>query len=253
MRLRDKVAIVTGANRGIGLAITHRFAAEGARVVVACRKAEEAERLAAELNASGASAMPQTCDITSVDDCRGLVERVVDESGRIDVLCNNAAVGLLRSVTDTSTDEYSYIMDTNVRGAFMLCKFAIPVMCEQGGGSIVNLASVASFVGFRDDAAYCASKGAVLMLTKQMALDYADRGIRVNAVCPGFIDTPELRHYVEQQSDPKAALEECISLHPIGRVGNPEEVAAAALFLASDEASFITGASLAVDGGLLTH
>ena len=169
------------------------------------------------------------------------------------MLCNNAGVGLLRSVVDTSLEEYAYLMDTNVRGAFLLCRHAIPGMQSQGGGAIVNLASVASFVGFERDAAYCASKGALLMLTRQIALEYAPAGIRANAICPGFVDTPELRHYVEQQPDPEAALRACDALHPIGRVGRAEEVAAAALFLASDEASFITGAALVVDGGLLTR
>jgi NAD(P)-dependent dehydrogenase (short-subunit alcohol dehydrogenase family) len=126
-------------------------------------------------------------------------------------------------------------------------------MVERGTGSIVNLASVASFVGFERDAAYCASKGALLMLTRQLALEYAPAGVRVNAICPGFVDTPELRHYCEQQDDPVAAFEACDRAHPIGRVGRPEEVAAAAVFLASDEASFVTGASLVVDGGLLTR
>jgi meso-butanediol dehydrogenase/(S,S)-butanediol dehydrogenase/diacetyl reductase len=126
-------------------------------------------------------------------------------------------------------------------------------MLDRGSGSIVNLASVASFVGFERDAAYCASKGALLMLTRQLALEYAPAGVRVNAVCPGFIDTPELRHYVDQQADPAAALAACVDLHPVGRVGTPEEVAAVVAFLASDESSFVTGASLVVDGGLLTR
>ena len=154
---------------------------------------------------------------------------------------------------ETTLDDYAYLMDTNVRGAFLLCKHAIPGMVERGSGSIVNMASVASFVAFERDAAYCASKGALLMLTRQLALEYAPAGVRVNAICPGFIDTPELRHYCDQQPDAEAALALCHGAHPMGRIGQPEEIAAAALFLASDEASFVTGSSLVVDGGLLTR
>jgi NAD(P)-dependent dehydrogenase (short-subunit alcohol dehydrogenase family) len=145
------------------------------------------------------------------------------------------------------------VMDVNVRGVFLCCKHAIAVMLGQGGGAIVNLVSVASFVGFRNDAAYCASKGAVLMLTRQLSLDYAGSGVRVNAICPGFIETPELLHYTDQQDDPDTALAEVVSLHPIGWIGWPEEVAAVAAFLASEDASFVTGASVVVDGGLLTQ
>lgn len=253
MRLEQKVAVVTGANRGIGLAIARRFAAEGATVVAACRDEAAAEAVADELRAAGHSAAAARADIRDPDSCAALVEGVERSHGRIDVLCNNAAVGILRTVVETTLEEYAYVMDTNVRGAFLLCKHALPGMLERGGGAVVNLASVASFVGFERDAAYCASKGALLMLTRQLALEYADRGVRVNAICPGFVDTPELRHYVGQQDDPEAALRACAELHPVGRVGRPEEIAAAAVFLASDEASFVTGEALVVDGGLLTR
>jgi NAD(P)-dependent dehydrogenase (short-subunit alcohol dehydrogenase family) len=252
-RLEGKVAIVTGAGRGIGHAIAQRFAAEGAIVVAANRSAGEGDAIVAEIHGRGGEAWFVSTDIRVPEDCERLIEHTERRYGRIDVLCNNAGVGLLRTVVETSLDEYAYLMDTNLRGAFLLCKYAIPGMVERRAGSIVNLASVASFVGFERDAAYCASKGALLMLTRQLALEYAPAGVRVNAICPGFIDTPELRHYCEQQDDPVAALEACDRAHPIGRVGRPEEVAAAAVFLASDESSFVTGASLIVDGGLLTR
>ena len=169
------------------------------------------------------------------------------------MLCNNAGVGLLRSVVESTEEEYDYVMDVNVRGVFLCCKYIVPAMLKQAGGSVINMASVASFVGFPRDAAYCASKGALLMLTRQLAVDYSQAGVRVNAICPGFIETPQLQYYVAEQEDPEAALAEVAALHPIGRVGQPDEVAATAVFLASDEASFITGASIAVDGGLLTR
>jgi NAD(P)-dependent dehydrogenase (short-subunit alcohol dehydrogenase family) len=244
---------VTGANRGIGLAIAERFAQEGATVVAGCRDPQAGAALAERLRAAGHDADAVEVDIRDPEACARLVAEVEARHGRIDVLCNNAGVGLLRTVVETSLEEYAYLMDTNVRGAFLLCKHAVPGMISRGGGAIVNIASVASFVGFHRDAAYCASKGALLMLTRQLALEYASQGVRVNAVCPGFVDTPELRHYVEQQDDPEAALRECAELHPVGRVGRTEEVAAAVAFLAADEASFITGEALVVDGGLLTR
>jgi NAD(P)-dependent dehydrogenase (short-subunit alcohol dehydrogenase family) len=169
------------------------------------------------------------------------------------VLCNNAGSGLLRAVHETTDEEYELVMDTNLRGVFLACRHAIPHMLAQGSGSIVNIGSVAGAVGFKTDAAYCASKGAVLALTRQMALDYATSGIRVNCVCPGFVETEMMRVFIDSHSDPALVEDEIVGMHPIGRVGRPEEIAAAAVFLASDDASFITGESLAVDGGLLAQ
>lgn len=251
--LEGKVAVVTGATRGIGRAVAERFARDGGVVIASARDDLAGTEVVADLRRLGATADFVRADVRDPGDCAALVAAAMALRGRVDVLCNNAGVGLLRSVQETTLDEYAYVMDTNVRGAFLLCKHAIPAMLASGGGCIVNVASVASFVGFERDAAYCASKGALLSLTTQLALEYASRGIRVNAVCPGFVDTPELRHYVEQQDDPEAALRACVALHPIGRVGRPEEVAAAIAFLASEDASFITGAALVVDGGLLTR
>ena len=251
--LEGKVAVVTGAGQGIGEAIACRFAEEGATVVAAHRSTHSGARIVDKISSSGNQAVFIPTDVSHADDVSRLVKAIEDRFGRIDVLCNNAGVGLLRSVVESTEKEYDYVMDVNVRGVFLCCKYFIPAMLEGGGGSVINMASVASFVGFPRDAAYCASKGAVLMLTRQLAIEYSKYGIRVNAICPGFIDTPQLQYYVKEQENPEVAFAEVVSLHPIGRVGKPGEVAAAAAFLASDDASFITGASLVVDGGLLSQ
>jgi NAD(P)-dependent dehydrogenase (short-subunit alcohol dehydrogenase family) len=252
MRLEGNTAIVTGAGQGIGRAIARRFAAEGARVVVANRTAATGEETVRLIREAGGEALFVPTDVTREAQASRLIGQTLEAYGRLDILCNNAGVGLVRPLTESTLEEWHYVLDTNLTGVFLCSKHAIPAMADHGG-SIINLASVASYVAFPGDAAYCASKGGLLMLTKQMALEYARLKIRVNCICPGFIVTPELDHYLAQQADPVAARLEVEGLHPLGRLGEPDDVAHAAVYLASDESSFVTGCPLIVDGGLLVR
>ncbi len=253
-RLSGRSAVVTGAAGGIGRAIVERFLLEGASVTMTQRSIGPGKAMRAQLAREHPGRVAfHAADIRDPASVAGLLDEALERFGALDILCNNAGTGLLKAVHETSDEEYELVMDTNVRGIFLACRHAVPQMLEGGGGSIVNIGSVAGLVGFENDAIYCASKGAVLALTRQMALDYSSRGIRVNCVCPGFIETEMMERFIDSHPDPAPVREQITALHPIGRVGRPEEVAAAAAFLASDDASFITGAALAVDGGLLAR
>jgi NAD(P)-dependent dehydrogenase (short-subunit alcohol dehydrogenase family) len=250
-RLAGKVAIVTGAGRGIGRAVVERFLAEGACVMATQRSEAGAAALRAAHPDAGDSLAFIAADVRIPDQVDELMLATIAQFGRLDIVCNNAGVGMARTVVDLTMAEYDLVMDTNVRGPVLLCRAAIPRMLDGGGGSIVNVGSVAAWVGFEQDAGYCASKGALLSLTRQVALDYARHGIRVNCIDPGFIGTEMMETFLASHADRTDVEARVVDMHPIGRIGRPDEVAAAAAFLASDDASFITGAALAVDGGLL--
>jgi NAD(P)-dependent dehydrogenase (short-subunit alcohol dehydrogenase family) len=248
-RVAGKVALVTGAGTGIGRAVCVRLAQEGADVVVTSQTAahvEETRRLAAE--AAGSDLLGLQLDVTDSDAVDLVVGQVVERYGRIDVLSNNAGIELVHgpSVVETTNEEWERVFRVNVAGTFYACRAAIPHMPE--GSSIVNMASINSFVAWENDAPYTATKGAVLQLTRALALELAPRRVRVNAVCPGVIDTPLTDAFLERAEDPDALRAEYAAASPLNRMGTAGEVANCVLFLASDEASFVTGSALVVDG-----
>jgi NAD(P)-dependent dehydrogenase (short-subunit alcohol dehydrogenase family) len=243
--LAGKCSLITGASSGIGAATARRFAAEGARLFLTGLDGDAGAVLAGEITAAGGTAHFLAGDLADAAFRDSLVGEAVARLGRLDVLVNNA--GLIRRGTapDMSTEDWTLVMAVNLDAVFFLCRDAIPVMKRQGGGSIVNTASELAFTAARHAAAYCASKGGVLQLTRAMAVDHARDGIRINAICPGPVDSAMLRGGRDDGS--LAAIAEEI---PMGRLGRPDEIAAAIAFLASDDASFMTGAALLADGGV---
>jgi meso-butanediol dehydrogenase/(S,S)-butanediol dehydrogenase/diacetyl reductase len=250
MRLKDKVCVVTGGGSGIGRATARVFGREGARVVVADRRVAAAEKVAAGLQEQGWPAKAVAVDVSKSEQVKAMIDATLAAFGRVDVLVNNAGYGTFGTVVDIDEQEWDDLMATNVRGVYLCCKYVIPVMRAQGGGVIVNVASVVAAVGIRNRAAYVASKGAVAALTRAIALDHAEEGIRCNAVAPGTIDTPYYDEVVRRAPDAAAFRKGLESRQPLGRLGTPEEIADAILFLACDESRFATGSILTMDGGM---
>lgn len=253
MRLDGKIALITGAGSGIGRAIALLFAAEGARVAVADRDTDAVAQTARMVEAAGGAALPIACDVSQGPEVEAMVRACVDQYDRIDILCNNAGVGSTQNVLDTPEDVWDLCMAVNVKGVFWGAKYAIPHMIAQGGGVIVNTASVAGLVGLPNRLAYCASKGAVITLTKALAVDHVAQGIRVNCVCPGTVDSPWVSRLPEVVANPEEGRRALAARQPMGRLGTPEEVAHAVLYLASDEARYCTGTALVIDGGLVAR
>jgi dihydroanticapsin dehydrogenase len=249
-RLEGKVALITGGAGAIGQATARRFASEGATVVVADREASRAEDVAAALRDTGADAMGIAVDVTSESSVQALVDRATDAYSRIDILFTCAGILVSGTVIETSLADWQRTLDVNLTGPFLASKHVLPVMIANGGGSIVHMSSTAGLVGETSIAAYCASKGGVLMLARQMALDYARQGVRVNVICPGWIDTPFNDPAIEAAGGKDALLPFVDQMVPIGRQGTPEEVADVVAFLASDDARLMTGSVVTVDGGL---
>ncbi len=250
MRLKDKVAIVTGATSGIGEATAKLFAREGASVVVTGRSEERGAKVVDTIEEAGGRAVFVPADLRFQAECERIARAAIASFGKVDILFNNAGVCFSnRDILQTTEEEWNMTMDVNAKGIFLLSKVVIPHMLEHGGGVIVNTASVWGLRGGNGAAAYCASKGAVVQLTRAMALDFARRNIRVNAVCPGSVDTPMLRQEMEELGGEEVARPLFVAKHPMNAIASPEQVADAVLFLVSDSASFITGACLSVDGG----
>jgi meso-butanediol dehydrogenase / (S,S)-butanediol dehydrogenase / diacetyl reductase len=248
VRLHGKVAVVTGAKSGIGLATAQLLATEGSSVVLADIRDARPE----------AAAIGSRCDAARVDvadpaSVRQLVEGTVERFGRLDILVNNAGVGLAKRVTETDEAEWDRLMSVNLKGVFLCSKAAVLAMRRYGGGVIVNVASELGIVGGSEIAAYCASKGGVVQLTKAMAVDHAVENVRVNCVCPGPVATSLLEAIIAAAPDPQAEERSIVSKTLLKRLGRPDEVARVILFLASEDASFMTGSIIAVDGGWTAH
>lgn len=251
MELAGRVAIVTGAASGIGRATAIRLAKEGAKIAVADIDKEWGQETVALIEKAGGKALFVPTDVTKEADTTRAVDQTLKAFGRIDILINNAGIVLVAKVTETTEAEWDKIIDTNLKGAFLMSKHVIPHFLSRGSGAIVNTASDAGIVGFANLAAYCASKGGIIQLTRAIALEYGEKNIRVNAVAPtSTLHTRMLDGLFNSVTDPEALHKALAKAHPLKRLGTAEEVAELMLFLASDRASYITGAVFSVDGGI---
>ncbi len=251
--LQNKVAVITGAGSGIGQSIATLFARQGAAIEILEIEEEKGEQTAQSLRAEGYSASSRRCDITQSDEVGRCMDAIAEERGRIDILVNNAGVAAVGDVLNTTEEDLDRVYRVNVKGSYHCLKACIPRMIGSGGGVILNLASIASLVGVKDRFAYSMSKGAMLTMTYSVATDFIDKKIRCNCICPSRIHTPFVDGYLKQHypGQEKEMFDKLSKWQPIGRMGSTEEVAALALYLCSDEASFITGAAYPLDGGVL--
>ena len=247
-RLQGKIGIVTGAGSGIGRACAIALASEGARVALVGRRKDRVESLAEEI---GDSALAIAADVSKPGEIRRLINETLSRFGGLTFLLNNAGVLHVGNAEQITEEQWDHTFNVNVRAVWLLSRAALPPMRKAGGGSIINVASTLGMVGARNRAAYAASKGAVVLLTKSMAIDHGHDNIRVNAICPSFVETELTAAVLDKAPDPAAVRRERTAAHPLGRLGQPEDIAGLAVYLASDESSWVTGAALPVDGGYL--
>lgn len=252
LSLEGRVAIVTGSGSGIGAAIARLFAGSGARVVVADIDIDAAKGVASAIRSEGGLAEAENVDVADEENCKDLVLRTASSWGPCDVLVNNAGIGHVGSVIDTSSEDLRRVMAVNVEGMVHLCRAVLPAMIERGSGTIVNIASALGLMAMADRFAYTVSKHAVVGLTRSVAFDVARYGVRVNCVCPGRVETAFVKARLAEYDDPAVYHRHTAETHPLGRMAQPEEIAQAALYLASDASSYATGSALVVDGGYLS-
>ena len=253
--LSGKVAVVTGGGSGIGQAISTLFGRQGAQVVVLDRDLQAANDTASAINSSGGSADVVVCDVSDAARVKSTFSTIVARTRRLDILINNAGVAHVGNIERTAEEDFDRLYRVNVKGVYLCSQAAVPVMVEQGGGVILNMASIVSFIGVADRFAYSMTKGAVLTMTKSVAIDYVKHGVRCNCICPARIHTPFVDGFVKKNYPGRedAVLQELSDYQPMGRMGTPEEVAYLALYLCSDEASFVTGQAYPLDGGVLNQ
>ncbi len=253
MRLPDKVALITGSGSGIGRAMAQVFSKEGARVIVADYSEEGGQGTVDLVKAVGGEATFVRVDVTDAGSVRRMAEAAMAAYGRVDILCNNAGVGSTDTVINTDEATWDRVFAVDVKGVFLCSKYMLPHMIAAGKGVVLNTASVAGLTGLVNRAAYCAAKGAVVTLTKAMALDHVGQGIRVNCICPGTVDTPWVAGLMNQSADPEATRQALVARFPMGRLAEAEEIAMGALYLVSDESAYMTGSALVIDGGFLAR
>ena len=249
MKLADKVAIITGGNSGIGEATAELFSREGARVCITGRNEKRCQDVVTKIKKAGGEAIYVVADVRFPDECRKTVETTIEAFGKVDILLNNAGVYFAENTIECTEEHWDLTVDVSLKGAFLMSKFALPSMIEQGSGVIINVSSGWGVQGGERAVSYCAAKGGMVVMTKAMAIDHGAQGIRVNCLSPGDVKTPMLEADAKDQGMTVAEYEAAAAQRPLGRVGTPQELAKTALFLASDDSSYMTGANLVVDGG----
>lgn len=249
MDLKNKVAIITGSRKGIGKAIALALAKAGANVVVSDINLDDCNKVVEEIKAIGKKGLAVKADVSNPEDVSQMINLTTEKFGKVNILVNNAGIYMQKSLTDVTEQDFDRILDINLKGVFLCSKAVVPEMIKQGKGKIINITSIAGQVGFANSSAYCASKGAIINLTRELALELAQYKINVNAIGPGVIETDMTKDLLED----KAIKETLLANIPLNRIGKPEDIANAALFLASDNSDYITGITLFVDGGWLTH